>query len=80
MVYCSMWLIFVMRRTIGWEGGSGVFLKISFLKVNINSLLCNPNFNIVKILFFPVPMDVGNLLNHVKSLCSSFLFFLIFCR
>ena len=56
-------------------GGSGVFLKISFLRVNINTLLCNPNFNIVKILFFLVPVDVGNLPNHVKSLCSSFLFF-----
>ena len=60
------------------EGGLGVFLEFSFLRVNINTPLCNPNFNIVKIPFFPVPVDVGNLSNHVKSSCSSFLFFLIF--
>ena len=32
-------------------GGSGVFLEFSFLRVSINTLLCNPNLNIVKILF-----------------------------
>ena len=56
-------------------GGSSVFLEFLFLRVNINTILCDPNFNIVKILFFLVPVDVGNLPNHVKSLCSSFLFF-----
>ena len=48
---CSMWLIFVVGQTIGWGGGSGVFLEFSFLRVSINTLLCNPNLNIVKILF-----------------------------
>ena len=75
--YCSMWLIFVVGGTIGWRGGLGVFLEFSFLRVNINTLLYKPNFNIVKILFFPVSVDVGNLSHHVKSLCSSFLFFFL---
>ena len=58
----------------------GVFLNFQYLKVNINTFFF---FNIILILdivkvFLPIPVDVDNLLNHVKFMCFLFLFFLIF--
>ena len=50
--------------------GSGVFLTFHYLRVTIIS-------DRVKA-FFPIPMDIGNLSNHVKSVCFSFLLSLIF--
>ena len=55
------------------ELSSGVFLEFQYLRVNIKTLLCNPNLDIVKVLF-PVPVDVGILSNHVKSVCFFFAF------
>ena len=49
---------------------SGVFLTFHYLRVTIIS-------DRVKA-FFPIPMDIGNLSNHVKSVCFSFLLSLIF--
>ena len=37
----------------------GIF-GISFLRVSINTLLCNPNLIHSKNPLFPIPMDVGN--------------------
>ena len=55
------------------ELSSGVFLEFQYLRVNIKTLLCNPNLDIVKVLF-PVLVDVGILSNHVKSMCFFFAF------
>ena len=50
--------------------GLGIFLEFHYLSVNIPfyvTLICD----IVKVLF-PIPIDVDNLLNHVKSVFFSF--------
>ena len=49
-----------MGRTIGWGYGSGVFLEFSFLRVNLNTLLCNPNLIHSENPLFLVAVDVDN--------------------
>ena len=53
--------------------GLGVFLKFQYLRVSINTILCNPRWDIVKV-FFPILMDVDNLSNHVKFVYVFFCF------
>ena len=60
--------------------GLGVFLEFHYLRVSINTLLCSALiWDIVKV-FFLVSVDVGNLPNHIKSVCFSFRFSLIFTK
>ena len=51
----------------------GIFGFFQYLRININTLLCNPNLDIVKV-FNPVPMDVDILSNYVKFVCFLFVF------
>ena len=59
--------------------GLGVFLEFQYLRVNINTLLCNLNFDTVKV-FYPVPVDVGILPNYIKISVFSFVFSNLFIR
>ena len=71
--------ISLFRSIILGERSSGVFLEFQYLRVSINTLLCNSNLDIVKI-FFPVPVDVGILPNHIKSVCFLLFFSNFFIR
>ena len=51
----------------------GIFGFFQYLRININTLLCNPNLDIVKV-FNPIPMEVDILLNYVKFVCFLFVF------
>ena len=51
---------------------SRVFLEFQYLRVSINTLLCNPNLDIMKA-FFPVPVDVG-ICRTTLNLCIFFCF------
>ena len=61
------------------ERSLGVFLEFQYMRVSINTLLCNPNLDIMKV-FFPIPMDVGILPNHVKFVCFILFFSNFFIR
>ena len=72
--HLSFKLVFLLLKANDkFRGCSGVFFEFHYLRVSINTLLCNPNLTYSEV-FFPVPMNVGNPSNHVKYVCV-FLFF-----
>ena len=87
VVYDSYWVknIYGEKKREGqmleWNGvyTSRVFLEFQYLRVSINTLLRNLNFDTVKV-FFPILVDIGILPNHVKISVFYFVFSNLFIR
>ena len=64
------------RCSMVYLGYRGIFYNLVMSRVIINTLLYNPISEIVKVLA-AVPVDIGTLPNHVKSVFPSLFFSLI---